>query len=65
MQQPKMRILATNDILPVWALFWLDWWNTLRAYPIEPDYEWRVTNYVIVKWERETTEVWAELIFED
>lgn len=64
MQQPKMLVLATNEIYPVASLVRLDNWSTLRAFPLKDIEPGEVYNYVIVKWEWETTEVWAELIFD-
>ena len=64
MQQPKMLVLATNEIYAVASLVRLDNWSTLRAFPLKDIEPGEAYSYVIVKWEWEDTEVWAELIFE-
>ncbi len=64
MKQPKMKRLADWEIFKVASIVWMDNGKTCRAFPMSLEQDW-VTNYVVVKWEWETTEVWAELIFED
>ncbi len=63
MKQPKMKRLADWEIFKVASIVWMDNGKTCRAFPMSLEQDW-LTNYVIVKWDGETTAVWAELIFD-
>ena len=62
MNQPKMKIIATWEIYDVISLNRLDWWTTVRAFPLRETIEWQPMSYVIRQWKGEDTEVNAELI---
>lgn len=62
MLAPKLKLLETWEVLQVSSMQWLDWWKTLRVFPVCAVSD--IKSYVVKKWPWEETDVNAVLVWD-
>lgn len=62
MLSPKIKLLGTWEVLQVSSMQWLDWWKTLRVFPVCAVSD--IKSYVVKKWPWEETDVNAVLVWD-